>query len=453
MHRGYFVWTPTPPLLGRRAPRPGSGVCVRVRALLARVGQAGLLGAFWCASPFLWPVLVRSLFVRPPPGWGCLVCGCRWVFFSSPSFLRPRCFLLSVFSGPGCLRPWRLVAPPFFFLCFSFVLWFLICPCCLWRFLISGPGCLGPRCLPAPPPLFLFLAVFFFHLLLLRSFGFLLVVRCGAGLCVSGCRVCRCVLWWCCPCGCSGRGALSPLWGWLVLCGVACCVWVFAVGLGCPLLSPAGSSCRVLVVLSLSGLVARRPVVWCGVSWCSAALCCVLWHVLSCGGVLSCSAVCLRRCLCLLFVSCRCASAVCVLGFRAVCSLFSSPCAVLCCVVWCPCVVLSAWSVLFLVPGVVGSWCSSLLLGVRWWLWLPGVVVWCCALASVLVSGLAVAWPLPCGVLLPCVVSCGAVLPCGAVLWCPVVSFFLFFFPCWWRWFSVSPFIFPAKPVRMVFRF
>ena len=45
----------------------GSRACVRLRALLGRVGQAGLPGAFWCASPFLWPFLVRSLLVRPPP--------------------------------------------------------------------------------------------------------------------------------------------------------------------------------------------------------------------------------------------------------------------------------------------------------------------------------------------------------------------------------------------------
>ena len=115
---------------------------------------------------------------------------------------------------------------------------------------------------------------------------------------------------------------------------------------------------------------------------------------------------------CLLFVSCRCASAVCVLGCRAVCSLS------------CPFVVLCASSVLFLVAGVVGSWCRCLSLGVCWWLWLPGVVVWWCVSALVLVSGLAVAGRLPCGVLFPSAVSCGAVLPCGAVLWCPVFSFF-----------------------------
>ena len=76
---------------------------------------------------------------------------------------------------------------------------------------------------------------------------------------------------------CSLCGALSPLWRWVVLCVVACCARVFAVGLGCPLLFPGGSRCRVSVVLSLSGRVARRPVVWCGVSWRSGPLCCVLW--------------------------------------------------------------------------------------------------------------------------------------------------------------------------------
>ena len=85
---------------------------------------------------------------------------------------------------------------------------------------------------------------------------------------------------------------------------------------------------------------------------------------------------------------------------------------------------LSTSSVLFLVPGAVGSWCRCLFLGVRWWLWLPGVVVLWCASALVPVSGLAVIRCLPCGVLLPCVVSCGAVLLCGAVLWLPVIFFF-----------------------------
>ena len=50
-----------------------------VRALLGRVGRAGLPGAFWCASPF--PLAALSFcFAWPPPGWGCpslFRCCCR----------------------------------------------------------------------------------------------------------------------------------------------------------------------------------------------------------------------------------------------------------------------------------------------------------------------------------------------------------------------------------------
>ena len=125
------------------------------------------------------------------------------------------------------------------------------------------------------------------------------------------------------------------------------------------------------------------------------------------------------------FFSC-CASAVCALGCRAVCSLS-----------WLF-VVLCASSVLFLVAGVVGSWCRCLLLGVCRWLCLPGVVVWWCVSALVPVSGLAVARRPPCAVQFSCAVSCGAVLPCGAVLWCPV-SFFFVFLPAGGAGFLVVP--------------
>ena len=282
-----------PQLPGLRA---GCRAAVRVRALLGRVGRAGLPGAFWCASPFIWPFLLRSLLVRPPPGWGSPVCGCCLVFltlvpppplaffFSLPP---PLCALLSPALRVFRPRvPWALASccppPSFFVFCF----WPSPPPCCLWRFLLSG--CLWPL---RPPP----------------SFGFFFL---------------------------------------------SCC-----------------------------------------------------------------------------FVSC-CTSALRVLGCRAVCSLS------------CPLVVLCASSVLFLVAGVVGSWCRCLLLGVCWWLWLPGVVVWWCVSAPVPVSGLAVAGRPPCGVPFPCAVSCGAVLPCGAVLWYPVFFFFFLFFcfpPCWSGWFPVVP--------------
>ena len=143
--------------------------------------------------------------------------------------------------------------------------------------------------------------------------------------------------------------------------------------------------------------------------WCAVVLCCLY-------ASLSVPVVCFLP----LRVCCACSGVS-----RCAFSVLSALCgAVLRCLVPLRCAVR-------VLCAVSGAWCCwflrCLLLGVRWWLWLPDVVVWCCAPPSVPVSGLAVARRLPCGVLLPCVVSCGAVLPCGAVLWCPVVSFFFFF--------------------------
>ena len=380
-----------------------------------------------CACP-AWPgrvgrppgrVLVRLTFHLAVPG-SLLACSahsglglpCLWLllifFFPSPPSFCPRCVLLCVFSGPWCLGPWRFVAPP--------PLFFLPPPpvvssCCLVFF-----------------PLFLVFpfSVFVFPFLVFP------VVRCGAGLCVLGRGVCPRVSPWCCPCRCS-------------VCAGWCCV-VFAVGPGCPLLSPGGSWWLAALWFGVVCLGVLLPCV---------VFCCV---VLSCGGVLSCSAVCLRRCLRLLFVYCRCASAVCDLGGRAVCSLPSLPCAVLCALCWFPfrcavrvvCAVSGGWCCWFLVLlPFVGGLLVALVAG----------VVFCrCVSALVPVSGLAVARRLPCGVLLPCALSCGAVLPCGAVLWCPV--FFFCFSSCLWRWFFccsllvlgsgqiLGPFCFCALPVR-----
>ena len=368
--------------LGSEDAKPGSGACVRVRALLGRVGRAGLPGAFWCASPFSVAGLGALLVCSAPTKLGL-----PFLLLCAPVVSGFPCFPARGALGLGALLSPR--PPPFFFLHFFSL------PVCFFSF-VSWVFLFSP------------------------------VVRCGVGFCVLGCQVCQCVLWWCCPCRRSLCGALSPLWRWLVLCRVACCVWVFAVGPGCPLLSPGGSWCRVSVVLSLSGHVACRPVVWCGVSWCSAALCCVLSR---CAVLFLCAVV-----LCCLFASlpvpvvdsCRCASAVCVPGCRAVLSLSLPPCPVLCCAVLVPlrCAVR-------VVCAVSGAWCCWFLVllpvfGVRCWLWLPRVVVWWCVSALVPVSGLAVVRCLPCAFLLPCVVSCGAVLPCGAMLWCPVTLFFFF---------------------------
>ena len=231
---------------------------------------------------------------------------CFFVFFLllfpfSPS-LRPRFVLLCVFSGPGCLGPWRLVPPP------------------PPPFFVFSPP--PPLCAPLSPALRVF--------------------RPGVPWALASC----------CP-------PPSPFF-----------LFFFAP----PPLPVVSLFFCFLVAFGLRASSPSPP----------------FFFFLSC-----------------CFFSCF-ASAVCVLGCRAVCSLS------------CPFVGLCALSVLFLVAGVVGSWCRCLLLRVCWWLWLPGVVVWWCVSALVPVSGLAVAGRPPCGVPLPCAVSCGAVLPCGAVLWCPV---------------------------------
>ena len=75
---------------------PGSRACVRVLALLGRVGQAGLPGTFLCVSPFPFAALAFC-FAWPLRS----LC---FFFFPCP---RPRCLSLSLVSGPGCLEPWR----------------------------------------------------------------------------------------------------------------------------------------------------------------------------------------------------------------------------------------------------------------------------------------------------------------------------------------------------------
>ena len=174
-----------------------------------------------------------------------------------------------------------------------------------------------------------------------------------------------------CLCHCSLCGALSPLWRWLVLCVVACCVQVRAVWLGCPLLSPGGSRCRVSVVLSLSGRVARRPVVWCGVSGCHAPLCCVLWCS---GGAWCCAVV-----PCCLFASLP-VPVVCFLALRFL--LYVS---------WCA----SLWLIGLLwrpAPLCCVLWCCAIV-------WCCGVVFWClfvvlCVLA--VAFGVVFRWCCPC---------------------------------------------------------
>ena len=169
------------PFSGRRTPRPGPvRVCLCV-PLLAGSGELASRARFGAPHPFLWSGLVRSLFVRPPPGWGCPVCGFCWgfLFFPSPCGAPVVSGVLSfpapVALGLGVLWSSRL-PPPFLLPVFHFDLsFFLVRLRCLRRSVFSGPGGLGLWRLvvlpPAAPPFFFFL-FFFFSLCALLSLVF-----------------------------------------------------------------------------------------------------------------------------------------------------------------------------------------------------------------------------------------------------------------------------------------
>ena len=152
---------------------PGSRACLHVLVLPGRVGQAGLPGAFWCASPF--PLAALSFcFARPPPG-----CGCPFpvplfasFFFFFLVVLFPMCasvvscsvwFLAPCALGLGALFFFQSPSPRFVFfflssrplcaLVVSGFLWFpaqgalgLRAVCCLFRWSAASRLCLRSRC-------------------------------------------------------------------------------------------------------------------------------------------------------------------------------------------------------------------------------------------------------------------------------------------------------------------
>ena len=176
VHRGCFVWAPTPPLSGRRTPRPDPVRACACLPLLAGLGGPASRARFGAPHLFLWPFPVLSLFAWPPPGPSCPACGCSCV-----CSVRTPCLWPSVYSGPGCLGPWRLEAPPPCFVFFPF-------------FFLPPPACFFYRRLG------FFFSLFSFFFLCLS----VLVVRCLAGVswavgCVGLC---------CCgPCASAGAGA------------------------------------------------------------------------------------------------------------------------------------------------------------------------------------------------------------------------------------------------------
>ena len=473
---------------GSEDATPGSRACVRVRAPLGLFGRAGLPRAFWCASPF--PVAgLGALFVFPAPsglGW-------RFFFFFVLSFCAPPSSLAFRAFWPGTL--WASASccptpPPFVFVVFfchlppplvffsswpAFPLSFFFLlplpfsffpPLCAPRLSLAVrvfrpglPWALASCCPPAPDPfLFSFFSLLFFPACFsfvscffslspaLPPFLFcffprmcLPVKRCGGGLCVWDRGVCWCVLGGAVPAVALCAVLSSPSGaGW-------CCVSLPVV-FGCLLLGLAVLFCLppglgVVFRWCCPCLASWLAALWFGVVCLGARLPCVVF----CGAVLSCSAVCFRRRLCLLFVLCRCASAVCDLGCLAVRFLSSPPCTVLYCAVLVPlryalrvvCIVSGAWCCWFLVSLPVFR--SPLV----------ALVAWHCRLVVCVGSGVRIGPRRPSLCVLVCfpVVSCSPVL-CPVVLWCRVVlccgALLSFFFAL----LVVLVFCFPLKICR-----
>ena len=197
MHRGYFVWTQTPPLSGRRAPCLGpTRVCVCLPFL---AGSGGPASRARSGAPHLSCCLSCALF---PSGLGL---PCLWVllgfFFLFPFPVAPPLFpALRVFR-PGV--PWAFASccppfpPPLFFLSLLFLcplFFFFSAPAVSGVSCFPAPGALGLRALlsPRPPPPVVFFPppfLFFFLPAFPLFLGFLFVFFCrwcGAGpVCVS----------------------------------------------------------------------------------------------------------------------------------------------------------------------------------------------------------------------------------------------------------------------------
>ena len=270
---GFFVWTSSPPFVGRRTPRPGIvHVCV-CSSVLAGSGGPACRARFGAPHLFLWPLCPSALFGPLHAGLAPFVV--LWLpspplFFFFLLYRFPRAPLVSFFlwfPAPGALGLGALLSfpppPP------ACVLFSVMGPCCLGLSLVSGPGCPGRwRCvlfvllasrssaprelspllwfplgrwlLPgvchASPPLF-FCVSLFFSLPVCGSFFFLSFFFCflvASPRCLwyslvsgPGCPgPWRCVLFVLLTSRCSAHRALSPLlWflpgRWLLLGG--CC--------------------------------------------------------------------------------------------------------------------------------------------------------------------------------------------------------------------------------------
>ena len=145
MHRGCFVWTPTPPLAGRRTPRPGPvRVCV---CLLFLAGSGGPASRARSGAPhlFLWPLCLSALLGPLRAGVAPVLVLC--FFFSvSPSFFLLAPALSLAFFDLRPRVPWALALCVVCFVGPAL----LGSPCALAFFVLPGHWPLSGGC-PSPP--------------------------------------------------------------------------------------------------------------------------------------------------------------------------------------------------------------------------------------------------------------------------------------------------------------
>ena len=432
MHRGCFVWTPTPPLAGRRTPRPGPvRVCVCVLFL---AGSGGPASRARSGAPhlFLWPLCLSALLGPLRAGVALFsfaaVAVPRWLLFSAsrclarPSFgslawpLAALWWLLPRPPPPLCLAgSLLLVALVFFF----FFLFLLLSPCApvvsgfLW---FPAPGCPGPRrlrclfCWPSASRLSVRLSLFRAFRL---AFGCSRVVAAPPppSFVSRGFRSCRSVL--CAVLCCASLGAV--LRRAAARCVARCCAVVCFVAL---------VWCRCLLRPALWRCPSPSGPVLCGAVFCGAVFCgvpprcvlcavCVLsWRGGACCAFPVLSVVCgaVLRCAGALALCCSCGACCC---WRLVLWCAAVRCAVSCCVPWCG-------------AGSGGPWLSA---GGVFWCRCPCLAAWSASLWLVWFA-VVPCFPVSCSVVLCCRVvlcccallsCCGAVGVCFALLWAVVL--------------------------------
>ena len=366
-----FLWFPAPGALGL-------GACVVCFVCLPFLGSPCACRSFGLSAC----LLPAPAWLLPPPPPLCV---------SRFSFLPLSAVCRVVLCFPGCGAAPRCCAfcRPVFrcrVLCCARVVPLLVAPCPLALPVALGPCALRRCVLRFSPALCALCCVCF----VVARWCVLLFAALPCDVCVSGCCAVRSL---CSPfCAvlcfavlvrscCAVRVVRAAAGAWC--CGALLCVVLFPVVCRGAVLGLVARGCLLVACFGVGVPVWSRgllPCGSCGLLWCPAFLCRVLW----CCAVAWCCAV---------VLCCR----VAVLLGLALPSCGLSCCAVLCC------------------------WLAVLSLA-RWWC-LRAVVLFSSSCAFPVFSALCAAVPCcaGCGALLPCVVCCGAVLSCGAVLLCSAV--------------------------------